>query len=139
MSIFNLFSKKVGKYEKFLSDCEKAILSYESDRIPSCKNDLIEAVKVMTNDAKPQISSGLIPPQIYDEFINKLLANCSFDLLASGKYHICRGKLNSMSCASNLMSVHNKSIEYALNKGIITRAEKEEDYDYLMECINNVG
>ena len=139
MSILNLFSKKANKYEEFLSNCEKTIISYEKDTIPSCKNDLIEAIKVMTLGAKQEINKGLIPPSMYDEFINKLLANCSFDLLASGKYHIFRGKLNPMSCSANLMSVHNKSIDYALNNNLITQAQKDEDHEYLMECISKVG
>lgn len=139
MSIFNLFSKKRDKYTEFLSDCEKTIVSYEDDIVPSCKEDLIDSIKIMTIGAKIEISKGLIPPSMYGEFINKLLANCSFNLLASGKYHISRGKLNSMSCSANLLSVHNKSIDYALKNSLITQAEKDEDHEHLMECINNVG
>ena len=139
MNIFNMFSKKGDKYEEFLSACETTIRRYEKDNVPSCKNDLIDVIKAMTLGAKSEISKGLIPPQMYDEFINKILANCSFDLLASGRYHIFRGKLNPMSCSANLMTIHNKSIEYALNNNLITQAQKDEDYEYLMECINNVG
>ncbi len=138
MGIFNLFNKG-NNYEKFLLDCQKVIVSYEKDTIPSCKDDLIDAIKIMTNGAKNEINKGLIPPSQYDALINKLLANCSFDLLTSGKYHIGRGMLNTMSCSSNLMSVHNGSIDYALKNNMITQSQKDEDHEYLMECINNVG
>lgn len=138
MSIFG-FLKKDNYYDKLLSDCEKTIISYETETVPSCKEDLIEAIKRMTDGAKNDINNGLIPPSQYVEFINKLLSNCSFDLLASGKYHIYRGMLNPMSCSANLMSVHNKSIDYALSNNLITQKQKEQDYSYLMECISNIG
>lgn len=138
MGIFNFFNKR-NNYEKLLADCENIIISYESDMIPSCKNDLIEAIKIMTENAKNEINKGLIPSSQYEGFINKIIANCSFDLLASGKYHISRGKLNPMSCANNLMAVHNKSLEYALKNNLITQEEKDEDCEYLKECINSVG
>ncbi len=138
MSIFNLF-KKNDRYQKFLSDCEMTIISYEKETVPSCKNDLIEAIKLITSNAKNEINRGLIPPSEYTVLINKLLANCSFDLLSSGKYHIYRGQLNPMSCSANLMSVHNESIDYALKNNLITQAQKEEDHEYLIECINNAG
>ena len=138
MGMFS-FLKKDNYYDKLLSDCEKTIISYERETVPSCKEDLIEAIKKMTDDAKDEINKGLIPPSQHVGFINKLLANCSFDLLASGKYHIYHGMLNPMSCSANLMSVHNKSIDYALTNNIITQKQKEEDYSYLMECISNIG
>ena len=62
MGIFSLFSRKPDKYETFLTDCEKAIISYEKDSVPSCKNDLIIAIKEMTLGAKNEINRGLIPP-----------------------------------------------------------------------------
>lgn len=139
MCIFNLFSKKADKYEKFIKDCENTIVSYENSSLPSCKNDLIVAVREMTIGAKQEIKKGLIPPSQYTILINKLLSNSSFDLLASGKYHLHRGMLNPMSCSENLMSVHNKSIDYALKNNLITQAQKDEDNDYLLERISNVG
>ena len=138
MSMFSFF-KKSDRYEKFLSDCEMIIVSYEKETIPSCKSDLIESIKLITSNAKNEINKGLIPYSEYNVLINKLLANCSFDLLASGKYHIHRGQLNPLTCSANLMSVHNESIDYALKNNLITQAQKEEDYKYLIECINNVG
>lgn len=139
MGIFDFFKRKGDNYEKFLLDCEKTIISYENDTIPSCKTDLIDVIKVMTSGAKREINNGLIPSSRYGELINKLLANCSFELLTSGKYHIYRGMLNPMSCSANLMSVHNKSIDFALQNNMITQEEKEEDYNYLMECIGKIG
>lgn len=139
MSILNLFSKKANNYENFISDCEKTIISYENESLPSCKNDLIIAIKEITLAVRQEIINGAIPPSQYTILINKLLANCSFDLLASGKYHIYRGMLNPMSCAPNLLSVHKESINYALKNNLITQAEKYDDNKYLMERINSVG
>ena len=103
------------------------------------KDDLIVAVKQMTAGAKAQINNGLLPLVMYEEFAYKMIANCSFELLASGRYHIYRGQLNPMSCADNLMKRHNISIEYGLKKGIITEKQQKEDYEYLIESIQNVG
>lgn len=139
MGFFSFFAKKADKYEKFLFDCETVIASYENNSLPSCKNDLIEAVKSITQGAKNEIKNGGIPPSQYFDLINKLLANASFDLLSSGRYHIYRGMLNPMSCATNLMAIHNKSVDYGYKKGLVTEAQKDEDYSYLIECINNVG
>lgn len=132
-------SKKLSRYDMFLTDCEKTIISYENDSQPSCKEDLMNAIKEMTHDATSSINKGELPPSRYGEFIHKLLSNCTFDLLASGKYHLYRGMLNPMSCASNLMMVHNKSLEFALQNNMITQKEIEDDSEYLRECIHQVG
>ena len=138
-SILDLFFKKTDKYDEFISNCEKTIISYENQVIPSCKGDLIDAIKGLTIGAKCEINKGEILPSEYEPLINKLLANCTFDLLASGKYHIYRGMLNTMSCAPNLLAVHNRAINYALENNMITQAEKYDDNKHLMECISNVG
>lgn len=129
----------VSRYEAFLSDCNKIIIGYENDMLPSCGEDLIKSIKTITDGAKEQINQGLIPSEQYKEFVHKLLSNCSFDLLASGKYHIYRGQLNQMSCAYNLKAVHEKSLEFAVRNNIISQKEKEKEIEYLNECINKVG
>ena len=123
MSIFNIFKKNVSKYDSFIEDCKKAIVTYEIESSPSCVDDLIEAIKIMTKGAKDDINMGRIPPSQYYILINKLLSNCTFELLISGKYHIYRGTLNSMSCAANLMNVHNKSLDFALKCNMITQID----------------
>lgn len=139
MGLFSFLSKKVSKYEKFMCDCETVVASYENETSPSCKDDLMEAIKTMTEGAKNEINSGGIPTSQHFILINKLIANASFDLLVSGKYHLYRGTLNPMSCSQNLMIVHDKSIDYGYKNGLVTKAEKDEDHECLMEYISRVG
>ena len=138
MGLFDIFKKK-SRYDTFIEDCRKAVIAYEDDTQPSSADDLVNAIKKMTSDAKANINRGEIPPDQYSVLIYKLISNASFDLLTSGKYHIFRGMLNPMSCAGNLMTVHRKCLKYALENNMITEEQEKEDMDYLIEQIQMVG
>ena len=75
----------------------------------------------------------------YIEIAHSLLAHASFDLLASGRYHIYYGVLNPMRCSSCLMAVYNGSMMWAVNKGLIDENTRKEQYSYLIKCIGEVG
>lgn len=137
----SFFKKKDEKnVEKLLNICSELIEEYrQSDIHPSCKPDLMLYVNNIVNASRNEIVQWNIPTTEYITVANKLLAHGSFDLLASGIYHIGRGQLNFMSCAPNLMSVYNKSMEYAVINNLIDKKEKEEQYNYLLERIKQVG
>ena len=135
------FKKKDEKnVEKLLTICTELIESYEQSSInPSCQPDLMLYVNKIVSASKDEILQWKIPTTEYITVANKLLAHGSFDLLASGRYHIGSGHLNPMNCSPNLMSVYNKSMEYAVANNMIDEKEKEEQYYYLIKCIKEVG
>ena len=137
----SFFKKKDEKnIEKLLTICAELIADYrQSDTHPSCHSDLMAYVNNIVNTSRNEIVQWNISTTEYITVANKLLAHGSFDLLASGRYHIGRGQLNFMSCAPNLMSVYNKSMEYAVSNNLINEKEKEEQYYYLLERIKQVG
>ena len=137
---FSKRNKSNPNMEKLLSICVELIDSYEKDSIhPSCRHDLMAYVKVEVDAARQEIMMWNVPTTTYITVAHKLLAHGSFDLLASGRYHIGSGQLNFMSCSLNLMTVYNKSMEYAVTNNLIDQKEKEEQYDYLLKRIKQVG
>lgn len=139
MLFFNQ-KKFIKNSEKLSSICKELIESYEEHEMhPSCLNDLMLYVKNTINAASQEIMHWNITTTEYITVANKLLAHGSFDLLASGKYHIYRGQLNFMSCAPNLMSVYNKSMEYAVKNNFIDEETKKDQYNYLIECLGQIG
>lgn len=138
--MFSFMKKDEKNVEKLLTICTELIADYEQSSIhPSCRSDLMLYVNNIVNASRKEIVRWKIPTTEYITVANKLLAHGSFDLLASGMYHIGRGQLNFMSCSPNLMSVYNKSMEYAVANNIIDEKEKEEQYRYLLERIKQVG
>ncbi len=121
--------------------CRELIKIYEKDSIsPSCADDLMHYVidNMIAENIKEILQWDISSDELIT-VINKMFAHASFDLLASGKYHIYRGHLNEMTCSTNLMKVYKCSMFYAVEKNIISEKERKEQYDYLIECINRVG
>ena len=75
----------------------------------------------------------------YIEMAHKLLAHGSFDLLASGNYHIYAGMLNPMNCSSSLLRVHSNSLEWAVKNKIIAQEDMAEQVSLLHRSIKEVG
>ncbi len=124
--------------------CRQLIHQYESNSeyvsfAPSCFDDLMKAIEERVSAERKDISSWDNLDVDYNEIAHKLLSNASFELLASGKYHIYYGVLSPMSCATNLKRVHEKSMEWALNHGYATEEEVAEDSKSLIYCIAHVG
>ena len=68
-----------------------------------------------------------------------MLAQATFDMLASGRYHLYTGILNPLNCSANLMLVYDNSMSYGVKIGMITKEEKKEQREYLLKCISEVG
>ncbi|MBQ5616840.1 MAG: hypothetical protein IIU90_03690 [Bacteroidaceae bacterium] len=75
----------------------------------------------------------------YDKIANALLASTSFDLLASGTYHIHAGTLNPMNCSGKMMAVYNGAMRWSVENGYNDEETRKEQYDYLLKCISEVG
>lgn len=138
-----LFVSKIkfnNNSQKLYSICKELIENYEKETsLPSCMNDLMLYIKNDVKASKNEVAHWNLDTSEYIMIANKLLANGSFDLLVSGIYHIYYGVLNPMSCASNLMSVYDNSMQYALKNEIIDEKTKKEQKEYLIKCISEVG
>lgn len=133
--------KAYNNAAKLLGCCMSAVEKYEneSDMIaPSCSNDVGELLFdsfVRFKDEFNEWDDSID----FDRVAHTMLANATFDMLASGRYHLYAGILNPLNCSANLMIVYDKSMEYGVRNGMITAAEKEEQRNYLLECISEVG
>ena len=120
--------------------CMDLIEKFENDKtIPSCKSDLGTLIKQRISAAKKEISEWQDCDTDYIEIAHNMLSHAAFDLLVSGEYHLYYGMLNPMNCSSNLMKVYKGTMDYAVKHNLLTGNEREEDYNYLIQRISQVG
>ena len=126
---------------KLIGCCLLAVEHYEKESnilAPSCveevSNTLIECF-IRAKDEFDEWDESVD----YDKVAHTMLAHATFDMLASGRYHLYTGILNPLNCSANLMLVYDKSLEYGVRFGLITKEEKKEQRDYLIKCISEVG
>lgn len=112
---------------------------YEDNIKPSCKDEIKPILQQQINSDKKDIESWKDYDTDYIKIAHTFLANTTFDLLASGRYHIYAGTLNPMNCSSNLLKVYNNAMEYALSNKHISKEEREEQYNFLMKRIREIG
>lgn len=126
---------------KLLSCCLIAVEEYEkgvNPVVPSCSDDISMVLLEHFVRAKDEFDEWDDSIN-FDKIAHTMLANATFDMLASGKYHLYAGILNPMNCSANLMLVYDKSMDYGIRIGMITEKEKAEQRDYLLKCISEVG
>lgn len=126
--LLNICSDLIEKYEKF-----------NAKLAPSCKADLYSHIKKELDQAQKEIAEWQDYDTDYIKIAHTLLTHHTFDMLASGRYHLYYGILNPMNCSSNLMTVYNKSMEWGVEHGLLTDSEKEEQLRYLIKRISQVG
>ena len=127
---------------KLLSLCVEYASQYEKSNskiAPSCIPDLKQSISKQIKNAKKEISEWDDSDTDYHDIAHSMLSHTTFDLLASGHYHLFYGILNPMNCSSNLMTVYMKSREWAVEQRKITDEEKKEQYAYLIKSISQVG
>lgn len=135
-------SKYKRNAKKLLDACMKYATEYEryNEKIaPSCLPDLKESISRQIRAAQQEISEWEDYDTNYDEIAHTMLAHTTFDLLASGRYHLYAGILNPMNCSSNLMTVYKKVMEYGVAHNMLTDDVREEQYRYLISRIMQVG
>lgn len=140
----NLLKKIKAKKNsaKLLDHCLFYIQKYEQTNtktVPSCADDMKEILSQRISRAYDEIAEWEDYDTDYIKIAHTMLAHASFDLLASGSYHIYYGVLNPMSCSSNLMTVYNKVMEWGVAHNLLDAEEKESQYRYLLQCISEVG
>ena len=134
----NLIYKKISS--QVLDLCEVLIDKYQTHTTkPSCKSDLIKFINNRLESAKNEVIGWETINPNYEIIAHNLLAHATFDLLASGEYHLYYGMLNPMSCADNIMDVYKATMDYGLKTNQIDEATKKEQYEYLLKCISQVG
>ena len=125
---------------RLLNTCKELIKKYQTnDCKPSCEYDLLELIKSQVSAAKEEIIYWKDNDTDYIKIAHTMLVHATFDLLASGRYHIYTGMLNPMSCADNLMDVYNSSMEYGVKINLLDEETRKEQYKYLLQCISAVG
>lgn len=140
----NLFQKRKTKkrMEKLWGFCEYHIMEYEkrcSYTVPSCLPDLKKQIWKMINFYADEIRDWNDDEVDYDKISHYLISHSSFDLLASGRYHLYAGMLNPMSCAMKIKTVYELNMEYALETGELTKEEIEEQFRFLQKRIKEMG
>lgn len=140
----NLFQKRKTKkrMEKLWGFCEYHIMEYEkrcSYTAPSCLPDLKKQIWKMINFYADEIRDWNDDEVDYDKISHSLISHSSFDLLASGRYHLYAGMLNPMSCAMKIKTVYELNMEYALETGELTKEEMEEQFRFLQKRIKEMG
>lgn len=136
------FNKAKRNTKKLLNTCGNLIDKYElcNTRLaPSCKIDLITSINDELQKAQDEIAEWEDYDTDYVKIAHTLLAHHAFDLLSSGKYHIHFGTLNPIGCSSNLMIVYQESMKWGVRNQLLTEAERQEQYKYLISCIAEVG
>ena len=129
---------KYKNANRILSLCLSYLQEYEAtnkELSPSAK-DVISPLLI--NELCPlysELETWNASDEEYQRLANRMLATNSFDLLTSGKYDL---RLFPMGCGSNLLQIYKKSMEYAVQNGIITPEEQEEQFDYLMDSMRSV-
>ena len=125
---------------RLLNICEELIEKYQTNNCkPSCKIDLLDLIGSRVAAAKAEIIEWKDCDTDYIKIAHTMLAHATFDLLASGRYHIYAGMLNPMSCAENLMNVYKASMEYGIKINLLDEKTRKEQYEYLLKCISEVG
>ena len=126
---------------KLLGCCLLAVEKYEKEGeilAPSCADEISDILIERFIRAKDEFDEWDETIN-YDKVAHTMLANATFDMLASGRYHLYAGILNPLNCSANLMLVYDKSMSYGVRIGMITKEEKKEQREYLLKCISEVG
>jgi|GEM_PF-972272 hypothetical protein len=125
---------------RLLNICKELIEKYQTNNCkPSAETDLLELIGSRVTASKAEISEWRDSDTDYIKIAHTMLAHATFDLLASGAYHIYSGMLNPMSCADNLMDIYKACMEYGIQTKLLDEKTREEQYEYLLQCISEVG
>ena len=103
----------------------------------SCKDDLLARISSHIDQFENDFSTYSERHNDFSLVAKSMVNTDSFELIESGKYHI-HGILNLLnSPAKNLIHVHKVAVKDALDSGLITQEEYEEDLLALQEAITS--
>lgn len=127
---------------RLLNICADLIEKYQhppNHFVPSCKSYLLKLIKKRVSKEKQEISEWKDCDTDYIKIAHTLLVNATFDLLASGNYHIYTGQLSTMNCSYNLLAVYKASMEWAVKMNYINEETKQVEYRKLDKSISQIG
>ena len=105
--------------------------------MPSCKRDLLESIdtKIKSDiDHFAHLESSELEKTAHD-----LIAQESFELLTSGKYHIYTGMLNQATCGENLLKVYKSNMRDSIKSGEISAEAGDAKYNDLIRYVTCGG
>lgn len=123
---------------KLLQKCDYYIEQFEKGKLPSCKDDLHEAIMNLLFSRRNEFKEW-DGSEDYDKIAQMLIAQVSFDLLASGKYHIYTGVLNPVGCGESMKIVYTNCMKAAVDNGDIDMNTYDEQLKLLEDKISFVG
>lgn len=121
--------------------CMQAVEKYEQEGglvIPSCTNDIKKEIFAQLIESKDEFDEWDSSVN-FEKVAHTILAHTTFDMLASGRYHLYARILNPMNCSANLMLIYDKAMDYGVKIGMVTKDEQAQQRAYLLECISEVG
>lgn len=126
---------------KLLAYCSLIVKEYEKGSnplIPSCEDEIRDSIFEQLIRSKDEFDEWDDTVD-YERVAHVMLAHTTFDMLASGRYHLYAGLLDPLNCSANLMLIYDKAMAYGVEIGMVTKAEKEEQRNYLLKCISEIG
>ena len=105
----------------------------------SCKYDLLKSINSEISACHDEISYWTKNIVDFNEIAMRMVCTHSFDLLASGRYHVYIGTLDPGSCSRSLSHVHSEGIKWAINHGFCTEEDAKEDTEALRQSIKGIG
>ena len=121
-------------------DFAKKYEKTESNNSPSCESELRECLLERIIAAKDELNEWEDEDTDYIKIAHTLLANTTYDMLASGKYTLTVGigVIDPCKCGPNLLNVYKMALDYGVKNGFITNDEKENELRTLLRIIAGI-
>lgn len=134
------YIKYMMNKKRLLSIVEKLVDKYEKLNLnpSSCKNDLVKSIDVTLTNAKQELSEWEDHDTDYITIAHNQMHMHAADLLSSGRYHVWGGRLDTMSCASNLRLIFDRCLDYFEQRGDLSPEERAQYEDELRQAIRSI-
>lgn len=141
--MFKLFSSIFGSEDPsrrrsaYLRDTiRNYTISFQSNRYPSCESIVMDGIERMIRDSYDEFAEW-DDSEDYNKIALTILYNTSFDIVATGKYHIYYGVLSPIG--KQLQTVCRSSLEKAFALGYIDKEALDDQVSVLTTSVANIG
>lgn len=124
------------KANLFRETIRNEVISSQSNRYPSCEDIIMKQVDSMIGARFNEFDEWESDID-YTRIAIANLYNITFDMAASGQYHVYKGVLTQEG--SQLSHICRVTLEKALKNGYITEEEKDDQLSALYENISYIG
>ena len=104
----------------------------------SCKEDLIEDIKTEIDRGRDEVADWDMDDADLQRVAIRMVSTHSFDLLASGRYHLGASVLNTLGPAPSLRRVHKRALDWAYDRGLCSKQDIETDERALNQAIRSL-